>query len=155
MSTKPIPEGFSTITPSLSLPNAAEAIELYKKAFGAKETARMSSPDGSGKIMHAVLEIGNSKIFVADQFCEESAKPSHSSFYVYVPDVDASFKQATGAGLAEFMPVADMFWGDRLGAVKDKFGISWTLSTHVKDVSDSEMKKGAEDWAKQMKNKAA
>ena len=155
MSTQAIPQGFNTITPSLNLTNAAEAIELYKKAFNAKEIATMKSPDGSGKIMHAVLEIGNSKIFLADQFCESSSmKPSNSSFYLYVPDVDAAFKQAKAAGISETMPVTDMFWGDRLGAVTDKFGISWTLATHNRDVSDDEMKKGAIEFAKQM-NKAA
>ena len=153
--TNPIPQGYSTITPSLNLENAQEAIELYKKAFGAKEEGVMKSPDGSGKIMHAVLVIGNSKIFLADMFCSGGMKPSNSSFYLYVPDADAAMKQAKDAGLTEIMPATDMFWGDRLGAVTDKFGISWTLATHVKDVSDDEMKKGAEDFAKQMKDKAA
>lgn len=153
MSTKAIPEGFATITPSLNLKNAAEAIELYKKALNAREQGVMKSPDG--KIMHAVLEIGNSKIFLADEFCKGESKASNSSFYLYVPDVDNSFSQAKSAGLTEIMPVTDMFWGDRLGAVTDKFGISWTLATHVKDVSDDEMKKGAEDFAKQIQQKAA
>lgn len=154
--THPIPQGYSTITPSLNVANAQEAIELYKKAFGAKEQGVMKSPDGSGKIMHAVLEIGNSKIFLADQFCAESkVQPSKSEFYLYVPDVDAAFKQAKAAGLTEKMPVTDMFWGDRLGAVTDKFGISWTIATHVREVSDDELQKGAEDFAKQMANKAA
>lgn len=154
--TQAIPQGFSTITPSLSVTNAREAIDLYKKALGAKEIAVMASPDGSGKIMHAVLEIGNSKLFVADQFCKGEPKNSTSSFYLYVPDVDSAFKQAKEAGLTEIMPVTDMFWGDRLGAVTDKFGISWTIATHTRDVSDDEMKKGSEEFAKQMqKNKAA
>lgn len=154
--TNAIPEGYTTITPSLNLKNAAEAIELYKKAFGAKEQGVMKSPDGSGKVMHAVLEIGNSKIFLADQFCAESkANPSNSSFYLYVPDVDAAFKQAKAAGLSENMPVTDMFWGDRLGAVTDKFGISWPLATHTRDVAQDEMKKGAEEFAKQMKQNVA
>lgn len=154
-SVQKIPQGYSTITPSLNLENAAEAIELYKKAFNAREQGVMKSPDGSGKIMHAVLEIGNSKLFLADQFCKSSVEPSNSAFYLYVPDVDSAFKQAKAAGLSDIMPVTDMFWGDRLGAVKDKFGISWTLATHVKDVSEDEMKKGAEDFAKQMQGKAA
>jgi len=153
---KAIPEGYTTITPSLCLENAAEAIELYKKAFGAKEEGVMKSPDGSGKIMHAVLMIGNSKLFLADNFCASSEmQASKSAFYLYVPDVDAAFKQAKAAGLSELMPVTDMFWGDRLGAAKDKFGVSWTLATHTREVSQDEMKKGAEEFAKQMKNKAA
>jgi PhnB protein len=150
-----IPEGFTTITPSLNLPNAQEAIDLYKKALGAKEIAVMKSPDGSGKIMHAVLEIGNSKLFLADEFSKGEASASKSSFYLYVPDVDAAFKQATQAGLTSTMPVTDMFWGDRLGAVTDKFGISWTIATHTRDVSDDEMKKGAVEFAKNMNQKAA
>lgn len=153
--TNAIPQGFTTITPSLNLENAAEAIELYKKALGAKEIAVMKSPDGSGKIMHAVLEIGNSKIFLADAFCKSGIEHSNSSFYLYVPDVDAAFKQARAAGLSEKMPVTDMFWGDRLGAVVDKFGIGWTIATHTRDVSDDELKKGAEAFAKQMNSKAA
>ena len=153
--TQPIPQGFSSITPSLNLENAAEAIELYKRAFGAKEQGVMKSPDGSGKVMHAVLEIGNSKLFLADEFCKGDVKSSASSFYLYVPDVDAAFKQAIAAGLSEKMPVTDMFWGDRLGALTDKFGISWTLATHTREVSDDEMKKGAEEFAKQMQQKAA
>src|SRR4051812_4490675 len=116
--TQPIPQGFSTITPNLNLENASEAIELYKKAFGAKDMGIMKTPEG--KVMHAVLEIGNSKIFVADSFCKGSADYSHSSFYLYVPNVDEAFKQAKAAGLNETMPVTDMFWGDRLGAVTDK-----------------------------------
>ena len=143
--TQAIPQGFSTITPSLNLENAAEAIELYKKAFGAKEIAVMKTTD-SGKIMHAVLEIGNSKIFLADEFCKNGVKSSKSSFYLYVQDVDATFKQAKAAGLFEEMPVTDMFWGDRLGAVTDKFGNSWTIATHVREVSDAEMQEGAKKF---------
>lgn len=148
--TKPIPEGFTTITPNLNLENASEAIELYKKAFGAKDLGIMKSPDGSGKIMHAVLEIGGAKFFLADMVCSGQKQPSNSSFYLYVPDVDAAFKQASQAGLKEIMPVTDMFWGDRLGALTDKFGISWSIATHTRDVSDDEMKKGALEFAKQM-----
>lgn len=155
--TQAIPQGYTTITPSLNVTNAQEAIELYKKAFDAKVQGEiMKSPEGSGKVMHAVLEIGNAKLFIADQFCaESSAQPSNSSFYLYVADVDAAFKQAKNTGLTEKMPVTDMFWGDRLGAVTDKFGISWTIATHTRDVSDDEIKKGAEEFAKNMKQKAA
>src|SRR5688572_6310960 len=112
--TSPIPEGFTTITPSLSVKDAAKAIETYKKAFGAKEISRTEAP-GSNKIMHACLEIGTSKIFIADEFpgCSGAAG---ASFYLYVPDVDAALTQAKKAGLNETMPAEDMFWGDRLGA---------------------------------------
>lgn len=147
--TNPIPEGYHTITPSLMVSDAIEAIALYKKAFGAKEEGVMKTPDGKS-VMHAVLNIGNSKIFLADMICSGDNTSSKASFYLYVPDVDAAIKQAKEAGLSEKMPATDMFWGDRLGAVQDKFGISWTIATHTRDMSEDEIKKGAEAFAKQM-----
>lgn len=129
------------VIPSLALDNAAKAIELYKKAFGAKEIARMNGPDG--KIAHAVIEIGNSKLFLMDTNPKMDAKPSASSFYVYVDDVDSTFKQAKQAGLSEKFPVTDMFWGDRMGALTDSFGIKWTLATKVREVSPAELEEGA------------
>lgn len=146
---KAIPEGYATVTPSLMVKDAAKAIELYKKAFGAKVESRMEMPDGSGKIMHAVLVIGNSKLFIADAMPEMGCgAPSVSSFYLYLPDVDAAAKQSLQAGMKEMYPVKDMFWGDRMGAVEDAFGIKWTLATHVKDVSPEEMAEGAKNFMK-------
>ena len=145
-----VPEGFATITPSLTLKDAASAIETYKKAFGAKEIARMEWP-GTGKIMHAVLEIGNSKIFVADE--TPNCPASKAGFYLYMPDVDAAVKQAVQGGLKQTMPPEDMFWGDRLGAVEDAFGNQWTLATHIRDVSDADMEKGKEAFLEKMKAK--
>jgi PhnB protein len=147
-----IPEGFTTLTPSLSVKDAARAIELYKKAFGAKELSRMADPE-SGKIMHAVLEIGSSKIFVADVF--PNCPANQSSFYVYMPDVDASMKQAEQAGMKNTMPVTDMFWGDRMGAVTDEFGINWTIATHVRDVSDADLEKGRQEFCANMGKKSS
>jgi len=154
--TQKIPEGFATITPSLNINGAAKAIETYMKALGAKELYRMECPSGSGKIMHACLQIGNSKIFLADTNPEMGCgAPSNSSFYLYMDDVDAAFKQARSAGLDEMMAPSDMFWGDRTGTVKDSFGNNWTLATHVRDVSPEEMEKGRNEWMAKMKSKAA
>ncbi len=140
-------ETSQSVIPSLLLNGAAKAIELYKKALGAKEVYRMDGP--GGKIMHACIEIGNSKIFLGDTTAKMNT-PSSSSFYLYVDDVDTSFKQAKQAGLSEAWPVSDMFWGDRMGAVTDSFGIKWTLATHVRDVSPEEMEKGKQEWLKKM-----
>lgn len=148
MPVAPIPEGFNTLTPTLVIDGAAKAIELYTKAFGAKEEYRMPSPDG-GKIMHACIRIGSSKVFLTD--ANQQMAPSASGFYVYVNDVDAAFAQATKAGLKETMPLQDMFWGDRIGSVQDPFGIKWMLATHKRDVSPQEM----EEARKKMSAKAA
>jgi len=149
--TSPIPEGFSSVTPSLIFKDCAKAIETYKKAFGAKEIARVEMPDGSKKIMHAVIEIGNSKIMMADEFPNCPATTS-SNFYVYMPDCDVVMTQAKKAGLTETMPAEDMFWGDRLGSLKDENGLQWTIATHVIDPSNEEIEKGAKEMAERMKN---
>jgi uncharacterized glyoxalase superfamily protein PhnB len=146
--TQKIPEGFSTLTPAINLKDAARAIETYKKAFGAQELYRMECPN-SKKIMHACLQIGDSKLFLADVNPEMGCStPSASTFYLYLNDVDATFKQARQAGLEELFPVKDMFWGDRTGSVKDGFGNIWTLATHVRDVSESEMEEGRKQFGK-------
>jgi PhnB protein len=147
--TQKTPEGFSSVTPSLNVTDAAKAIEQYKKAFGAKEMYRMEMPDGSGKIMHACLEIGNSKLFIADVNPQMGCGvPSVASFYVYLDNVDAAFKQAKEAGLEEQYTPKDMFWGDRTGTVKDSFGVMWTLATHVRDVSADEMEEAKKSFGK-------
>jgi len=144
-----IPDGFTTLTPSLTVRGAAEAIALYTQALGAKELYRTEMPGDSGKIMHACLMIGNSKIFLNDASPDMNCgKTSASSFYVYLEDVDAAFKRARDAGLEEAWPVSDMFWGDRMGVVKDRFGISWTLATHVRDVSSEEMEEAKKNFCK-------
>lgn len=147
-----IPEGFTTLTPSLSVKDAAKAIDLYKKAFGAIEINRMADPK-TGRIMHAVLEIGTSKIFVADLF--GSCPANQSSFYLYMPDADTSMKQAEQAGMKNTMPVTDMFWGDRMGCVTDEFGISWTIATHVRDVSEADLEKGRDEMVANMAKKSS
>ncbi len=146
-----IPEGFQTITPSLVLKDAAKAIETYKKAFGAKEVHRLDDPQ-SGKIMHACIEIGTSRVFLSDEMPGMCAASTGSSFYLYVPDADATFEQAKKAGLDGKYPPTDMFWGDRTGTLADPFGVMWTVATHIRDVSEDELKKGQQEFAKQMKS---
>jgi len=142
---KPIPEGFHTATPYLTIKGAASAIEFYKRAFGAHERFQMPGPDG--KIMHAEIAIGNSIIMLADESAAAGtqAPPSlngtASGIFLYVEDVDASFKQAIKAGAKETKPVQDQFWGDRFGQLTDPFGHKWMLATHIEDVTPDEMEK--------------
>src|SRR6266567_8210315 len=132
---KAIPEGHHTITPNLVARDAAKAIDFYKKAFGAEELMRMLGPGGG--IMHAELRIGNSKIMLTDEHPEWGCKGpaayggSPVTFYVYVENADAAWMRAIDAGATAKMPVADMFWGDRLGQVEDPFGHKWSLAQHV------------------------
>jgi PhnB protein len=143
MAVKPIPEGYHTATPYLTVDDAAEAIEYYEKAFGAKERTRMEAPDGT--IGHAEVEIGDSVIMLSDPFPQATTRTpkelggTSASVLLYVEDVDAVVKQAVDAGAVVTMEVADQFWGDRFGSVKDPFGHSWSIATHVEDVSPEEV----------------
>ena len=143
MAVKPIPEGYHTLSPYLAVDNAAEAIDWYTRAFGAQETVRMLGPDG--KIGHAELKIGDSHLMLSDPFPQASTKPpkelggTSTSIFIYVEDVDATFKQAVDAGATVTMPLDDMFWGDRFGSVTDPYGHSWSMATHVEDVPPEEM----------------
>ena len=143
MPAKPIPEGYHTLTPYLAIDGAAEAIEYYKKAFGAKERARMLAPDG--KIGHAELEIGDGLLMLSDTFPQATTRPpkelggTTTSVFMYVEDVDAVVQRAVDAGATITMEVADQFWGDRFGSIQDPFGHSWSIATHVEDVSPEEM----------------
>jgi len=144
---KPIPEGYHTATPCLIIKNAARAIDFYKKAFGATERMRMADP--TGKVMHAEIQIGDSRIMIADEFPEMGARSPESlggspvSIFLYVEDVDALAKQATSAGAKVLMPVQDQFWGDRYGKLTDPFGHVWDIATHKEDVAPEEMHKRA------------
>ncbi|HZQ67763.1 MAG TPA: VOC family protein [Terriglobales bacterium] len=156
---RPIPQGFHTVTPSLTVRGAAEAIEYYKKALGAKELMRMPSPDG--KIMHAELQIGDSIIFLTDEFPErgmsrapQSLGGTTGTLNLYVEDVDTSFTRAIDAGGKVNMPVADMFWGDRYGVFTDPFGHQWGIATHKEELSPTEMDKRANDFFAQMAQQA-
>lgn len=156
-STQPIPPGFHTVTPSLTVRNAAEAIEFYKKALGAQERMRMAGPDGI--ITHAELQIGDSIIFMNDENPAWGAKSPQSlggtpgGFYLYVEDVDKAFERAVEAGGKVTCPVTDMFWGDRMGNFTDPFGFTWTLSTHTQDMTEQEMEEGAKQFHAQMAQK--
>jgi PhnB protein len=149
---KPVPEGYHTITPSLISKNAAQAIEFYKKAFGAVERSRMPMPDG--KIGHAELKIGDSIFFIADEFpgMGAVAPTSMGGFYLflYVEDVDAVFNRAVAAGAQVTMPVQDQFWGDRFGKVSDPFGYQWGIATHKEDVSPEEMDRRSKAFMQKM-----
>ena len=133
-SAKVIPEGYHSINPHLIVRNAAQAIEFYKKAFGAEERFRMQGPDGNS-IMHAELKIGDSIFMLAEESAEmkchspESIGGSPVSMYVYVRDVDAIFNQAVSAGATEMNPVKDQFYGDRSGYLRDPFGHLWSIAT--------------------------
>jgi PhnB protein len=143
MATQPIPEGYHTVTPYLAVEDATEAIEYYTKAFDAKERVRMETPDG--KVGHAELEIVDSLVMLSDPFPQASTKPPNElggtsvSVFMYVEDVDAVVKRAVDAGAMVTMEVADQFWGDRFGSVKDPFGHLWSIATHVEDVPPEEM----------------
>jgi PhnB protein len=147
-----IPEGYHSITPSLVVRGGAKAIDFYRRAFGAVEISRMDAP--GGRLAHAEMKIGDSVFMLSDEFpgfpSPQSLGGSPVSLFVYVHDVDASFKQAVGAGAQSTMPPTDMFWGDRYGKLTDPFGHSWGLATHIKDVTPEEMKKGAEAMFAQM-----
>jgi PhnB protein len=156
LSSQPIPPGFRTVTVSLTVSNAAEAIEFYKKALGAEEIMRMAGPDG--RIGHAELKIGDSIVFLNDEMpggvgCPKSPQAlggTSGSVYLYVEDVDKSFEQAVHAGGKSNMPVMDMFWGDRFGGFVDPFGHSWGLATHTRDLSPEEIEEGARAFWAQM-----
>jgi PhnB protein len=141
----PIPAGFRTITPHLIIKGAAEAIEFYKRAFGAEELGRMPFPGPDGvKVGHAELQIGDSKLFLADEFPQQGGfGPSgHSpvTLHLYVTDADASFARAVEAGATVAMPLMDMFWGDRYGKLVDPFGHHWSIAEHLEDLTPDQMK---------------
>jgi PhnB protein len=145
---KAVPEGLHTITPHLVIREASKAIEFYKKAFGAQTKYVHHTPDGR-KVAHAELQIGDSKLFLADEFPEMGSKAPQTLtggpvvLNVYVEDVDRLFNQAVAAGATVTMPLADQFWGDRYGQVVDPFGHLWALASHKEDVSPEEMEKRA------------
>jgi len=156
---KKIPHGYHSITPSLIVKNGVQAIEFYKKVFGAKEIMRMMTPDGKA-LAHAELEIGDSKLMLADEFpqmnCLSPASIGGSpvGMFLYVEDVDQTFNQAVAQGAKVLDPVKDQFWGDRHGGIEDPFGHRWSISTHVKDLSLEEVKRaGDEAMSKMGENK--
>jgi PhnB protein len=153
--TKRIPDGMHTVTPHLVCAGAAAAIEFYKKAFGAVETARIPGPNG--KLMHAAVRIGDSTVMLADEMPEFGAlgpkalKGSSVTIHLYVDDADAFAARAVGAGATVKMPVSEMFWGDRYGQVEDPFGHRWSIATHVRDVDPAAMQKAMQAMCSQEK----
>lgn len=148
---KPVPDGYHTVTAYISIKGASDALDFYKKAFGAQELYRMPMPDG--KVGHAEIQIGDSRIMLSDEFPDmpdnvavspKSLGGTTFGFNFYLPDVDQAFQKAVDAGAKIRRPVADQFYGDRSGIVEDPFGHIWTLSTHVEDLSPEEMMKRME-----------
>jgi uncharacterized glyoxalase superfamily protein PhnB len=142
MAVKSIPEGYNTVTPYLIIEGAAEAIEFYKKAFGAQEKERFMTPDGKN-VMHAQLQIGNSMLMLGNesQHClsPKSRGGTTVSLFVYVENADATFDKAVKAGCTVKMPIMDQFWGDRCGQVEDRFGHQWSIATHKQDLSEEQI----------------
>jgi PhnB protein len=149
---KPIPDGYYTVTPYLSIKGAASALEFYKKAFGATELFRM---DWNGKLGHAEMQIGNSRVMMADEFPEMGVRGPQTlggsavGLCLYVEDCDALFHRAVSAGATVVRPLQDQFYGDRSGTVADPFGHVWTIATHKEDVPPQEMERRAAEAMKQ------
>lgn len=154
---KAIPDGFHTLTPHITVRDAAGAIEFYKKALNAELLNDARTPDG--RIMHATLRIGDSVIMLNDEFPEwggQLAPRSEAAGYmihIYVDNVDALFNQAVAAGATAKMPLMDQFWGDRYGTIVDPYGFRWSLATHIKDMSPEEMERAQAEMMKQMAQK--
>ena len=146
---RPIPLGMSAVTPHLVCDNAAEAIEFYKKAFGATDEGKVAAPNG--KLAHACIRIGGSAVFLVDEVPEwnclspKSLKGSPVSVHLYVMNADSAMKQAEEAGAKVIMPVQETFWGDRYGLAEDPYGHRWSIATHVRDLSPEEIQKGAQE----------
>ncbi len=144
---RPIPEGMHSLTPHLICANAADAIDFYKRAFGAREVSRTAQPNG--KLMNAILRIGDSSLMLMDENPEWGAlgpgllKGSPVGIHLYVDDVDAAFAHAVKEGATARMPPADMFWGDRFCALTDPFGHTWSIATRIKDVTPEEAQAAA------------
>jgi len=153
MPAKSPPQGYHTITPSLVVRGGAQAIEFYKRAFGAQEIDRMTGPDGS--IMHAEIQIGDSHVMLGEESKEwgalspQSTNGSPVTLHIYVENADTTFAQAVRAGAKVKQPLEDAFWGDRYGKLTDPFGHEWSVATRVKDMSQEEMRRAGEEWMSQ------
>lgn len=149
----PVPEGFNTVTPSLAVRDCAKALPFYERAFGAKILDRADGPDGS--IWHATLQIGDSRIMIADEFPEQgsTAPPTVGGtpvgLWLYVEDVDAWFDRAVSAGATVTMKPDDMFWGDRVCGLLDPYGHKWSIASRVEILSEEEMQRRSEEMRKQ------
>ena len=158
MSVKPIPDGYHTLTPFLTVRDAMSAIQFYKQAFGAEERGIAKGPDG--KVMHAELKIGDSIIMLSDEYPEFGSLSPLSTggtgmgLHIYIDGVDAAFDRAVKAGARVEMPVTDQFWGDRYGKLKDAFGHNWSIATHIKDLSMDEMTHNMDEAMEKMQKTA-
>ena len=150
---KPIPDGMHSLTPHLVCAGAADAIGFYKAAFGAVEEVRMPAPNG--KLMHAMVRIGDSPLMLVDESPEwgmlgpKALKGTPITLHLYVKDVDAAIAKAVAAGAKLTMPAADMFWGDRYGQVEDPFGHRWSVATHTRDLTPEQIQQGMAKMAEQ------
>ena len=144
---KPIPDGMHSVTPHIVCADALAAIEFYKKAFGAIDAGKLLAPNG--KLIHGMIRIGDSAVMLAEETPEWGAispntlKGTPVTLHLYVDNADTAFERAVAAGATSVMPVADMFWGDRYGVLKDPFGHSWSIAHHVRDMSPEEMQAAA------------
>lgn len=149
MSVQPIPEGYHSVTPYLTVDDAEGAIDYYKRAFGAIEVMRMPMGD---RIGHAEIKVGDSHVMLSDEWPDmdvlgpKARGGPTASLMIYLPDVDAAFERAISEGGTVNRPVENQFWGDRMGTLIDPFGHKWTLGTHVEDVPQDEMKKRMEEF---------
>jgi PhnB protein len=156
MPVKPIPDGYTTVTPYLFIRGAAKAIDFYKKAFGATEIMRLADPGGD--IRHAEIQVEGARIMLADEFPQmgvvgpQSLGGSPVCFLLYVKDADALFERAIAAGAKSLQPLKNQFYGDRAGTVADPFGHLWTIATHVEDVSSEEIQRRFETSMKEQKS---
>jgi len=147
---QPIPEGHHTITPHIVVDGASDAIAFYIKAFGAEEICRMPTPDG--RLMHAEIKLGDSLVYLCDEFPEHGCEPrnpralggSSCTLHIYTADCDAAIQRALDAGATLRMPAADMFWGDRYGGVTCPWGHEWSFATHIADLTPEEIAAAAD-----------
>ena len=143
------PQGYHSVTPSLTVRDAAAALDFYTRALGAE--VLFSMPEPSGKVMHAEFTIGDSRMMISDEYPDYGAYAPEVGkgglFMIYVPDVDDAFAKAVAAGATPLQEPTDMFWGDRSGKISDPYGYRWTLASHVRDVSQEEMDVAAKAWA--------
>ena len=147
MAVKPIPEGYTSITPYLAVDDAKRLLEFVKQAFDAEETLSMPTPEG--KIGHAEVRIGGSMVMLADASTSDQGQAMPAMIHLYVDDADKTFQKAVAAGATVLRELQDQFYGDRTGGVKDPVGNHWWIATHVEDVPPEEMGKRAEEWARQ------
>jgi PhnB protein len=153
-----IPEGYHSLTPTLVCKDAARAIDYYKEAFQAKELGRMTGP--GGKIGHAELQIGDSRLMLSDEFPGMTSAPGPTpntscSIVLYTDNVDTVFERAVKAGAKVEMPLQNQFWGDRYGKLRDPFGHQWGLAQHVEDVAPAEMERRSKAWMEEFSAKAS